>query len=128
MSNFLKLKLKLRNWFLFISFIILLVLKLQSMSHMQDLAFSIQRGSLDWERALRCLRHALRATPSPEWWRRSLLIVPSYRPQAPQSSIPGAVFSPEMVCEAVIDRTVELLKSTNSGSTAKLTTVFHFSA
>ncbi|KAH7670287.1 Mediator complex subunit Med23 protein [Dioscorea alata] len=79
-----------------------------------DLAFSIQRGSLDWERALRCLRHALRATPSPEWWRRSLLIVPSYRPQAPQSSIPGAVFSPEMVCEAVIDRTVELLKSTNS--------------
>jgi len=74
---------------------------------------SIQRGSLDWERALRCLRHALHTTPSPEWWRRVLLVAPCYKP--PQAPFPGAVFSPEMICEAVIDRTMELLKLTNSG-------------
>lgn len=82
---------------------------------MQELAFSIQRGSLDWERALRCLRHALRTSPSPDWWRRVLLVAPCYRPQA-QPPTPGAVFSPEMICEAVIERTIELLKLTNSGT------------
>lgn len=82
--------------------------------HGEDLASSIQRGSLDWERALRCLRHALRTTPSPDWWRRVLLVAPCYRHQTQQASTPGAVFSPEMICEAVIDRTVELLKMANS--------------
>lgn len=74
---------------------------------------SIQRGSLDWERAVRCLRHALHTTPSPEWWRRVLLVAPCYKP--PQVPFPGAVFSPEMICEAAIDRTIELLKMTHSG-------------
>uniref|UniRef100_A0A1D1XDU2 Mediator of RNA polymerase II transcription subunit 23 n=2 Tax=Anthurium amnicola TaxID=1678845 RepID=A0A1D1XDU2_9ARAE len=81
--------------------------------HGEDLANSIQRGTLDWERALRCLRHALRSTPSPDWWRRVLLVAPCYR-HAQQASTPGAVFSSEMVCEAVVDRTMELLKSTSS--------------
>ncbi|KAL0921580.1 hypothetical protein M5K25_008666 [Dendrobium thyrsiflorum] len=81
--------------------------------HGEELAFSIQRGSLDWERALRCLRHALHTTPSPDWWRRVLLVAPCYRQQA-QPPTPGAVFSPEMICEAVIERTIELLKFTNS--------------
>ncbi|XP_074591663.1 mediator of RNA polymerase II transcription subunit 23 isoform X2 [Curcuma longa] len=80
--------------------------------HGEDLAASIPKGSLDWERALRCLRHALRTTPSPDWWRRVLLVAPCYKP--PQTSTPGAVFSPEMICEAVVDRTIELLKITNS--------------
>ncbi|MQL99788.1 hypothetical protein Taro_032512 [Colocasia esculenta] len=82
--------------------------------HGEDLANSIQRGSLDWERALRCLRHALRSTPSPDWWRRVLLVAPCYR-HAQQALTPGAVFSAEMVCEAVVDRTIELLRSTSSG-------------
>ncbi|WOL20126.1 mediator of RNA polymerase II transcription subunit 23 [Canna indica] len=82
--------------------------------HGEDLATSIPKGSLDWERALRCLRHALRTTPSPDWWRRVLLVAPCYKPQALQTSTPGAVFSPEMICEAVVDRTMELLKITNS--------------
>ncbi|KAL6003488.1 Mediator of RNA polymerase II transcription subunit 23 [Asimina triloba] len=81
--------------------------------HGEDLATSIQRGSLDWERAMRCLRHALRTTPSPDWWRRVLLIAPCYRPQSQQLPTPGAVFSSEMICEATIDRTIELLKLTN---------------
>ncbi|EEF26229.1 conserved hypothetical protein [Ricinus communis] len=57
----------------------------------QDLANSIQRGSLDWERALRCIRHALRTTPSPDWWKRVLLVAPSYRSPA-HGPTPGAVF------------------------------------
>lgn len=63
---------------------------------------------------MRCLRHALRTTPSPDWWRRVLLVAPCYKPSQP--STPGAVFSPEMICEAVVDRTIELLKVTNSGN------------
>lgn len=80
----------------------------------QDLANSIPKGGLDWERALRCLRHALRTTPSPDWWRRVLLVAPCYRSHS-QTSTPGAVFSPDMIGEAVADRTIELLKLTNSG-------------
>ncbi|GLT76809.1 hypothetical protein SLA2020_484470 [Shorea laevis] len=80
--------------------------------HGEDLAMSIQRGSLDWERALRCIRHALRSTPSPDWWKRVLLVAPSYR--SPQVPTPGAVFTSEMICDATIDRIVELLKLTNS--------------
>ncbi|XP_015076092.1 mediator of RNA polymerase II transcription subunit 23 [Solanum pennellii] len=81
--------------------------------HGEDLAASIQKGSLDWERALRCLKHALRNTPSPDWWRRVLLVAPCHRVHA-QAPTPGAVFTSEMVCEAVIERIVELLKLTNS--------------
>uniref|UniRef100_A0A2P2KA47 Mediator of RNA polymerase II transcription subunit 23 isoform X1 n=1 Tax=Rhizophora mucronata TaxID=61149 RepID=A0A2P2KA47_RHIMU len=81
--------------------------------HGEDLASSIQRGSLDWERALRCIRHALRTTPSPDWWKRVLLVAPCYRNSA-HAPTPGAVFTSSMICEATIDRIVELLKLTNS--------------
>ncbi|XP_015895410.1 mediator of RNA polymerase II transcription subunit 23 isoform X1 [Ziziphus jujuba] len=81
--------------------------------HGEDLATSIQKGSLDWERALRCIRHALRTTPSPEWWKRVLLVAPCYRSPS-QGPTPGAVFTSEMICEATIDRIIELLKLTNS--------------
>lgn len=69
---------------------------------------------MDWERALRCIRHALRSTPAPDWWRRVLLVAPSNR-QHPQAPTPGAVFTSAMICEANIDRIVELLRLTNSG-------------
>ncbi|KAL9241919.1 hypothetical protein vseg_015975 [Gypsophila vaccaria] len=81
--------------------------------HGEDLASCIQKGSLDWDRALRCIRHALRTTPSPDWWKRVLLVASCYRPQSTVST-PGAVFTCEMICEATIDRIVELLKLTNS--------------
>lgn len=81
--------------------------------HGEELAVCIQRGSLDWERALRCLRHAFRNTPSPDWWRRVLLLAPCHRSHA-QGPTPGAVFTSEMIGEATIDRIVELLKLTNS--------------
>ncbi|WCJ33600.1 Mediator of RNA polymerase II transcription subunit 23 [Euphorbia peplus] len=81
--------------------------------HGEDLASCIQRGSLDWERALRCIRHALRTTPSPDWWKRVLLVAPAYRNPA-HGPTPGAVFISSMICEATIDRIVELLKLTNS--------------
>ncbi|KAJ9135737.1 hypothetical protein P3X46_032888 [Hevea brasiliensis] len=81
--------------------------------HGEDLANSIQRGSLDWERALRCIRHALRSTPSPDWWKRVLLVAPCYRNPS-HAPTPGAVFTSSMICEATIDRIVELLKLTNS--------------
>jgi len=70
---------------------------------------------LDWERAVRCIRHALRTTPSPDWWRRVLVLASPYRPST-QGPTAGAVFSTEMICEATIDRIVELLKLTNSGN------------
>ncbi|KAH7833170.1 hypothetical protein Vadar_003704 [Vaccinium darrowii] len=81
--------------------------------HGEDLAASIQRGSLDWERALRCIRHALRTTPSSDWWKRVLIVAPCYRNHV-QGPTPGAVFTSEMICEATIDRIVELLRLTNS--------------
>ncbi|GAA0141610.1 general transcription factor [Lithospermum erythrorhizon] len=81
--------------------------------HGEDLAASIQKGSLDWERAVRCIRHALRNTPSPDWWRRVLLLAPCHRLHS-QPPTPGAVFTSEMIIEATIDRIVELLRLTNS--------------
>ncbi|KAE8719636.1 Mediator of RNA polymerase II transcription subunit 23 [Hibiscus syriacus] len=54
----------------------------------KDLAASIQRGSLDWERALRCIRHAIRSTP-PDWWTHVLVVAPFYR---------GSVPTPEINC------------------------------
>ncbi|CAF2045979.1 unnamed protein product [Brassica napus] len=80
----------------------------------EDLAMSVPQGSLDWERAVRCIKHAIRTTPSPEWWKRVLVVTPCYRPSAQAGPIPGAVFTSEMICEAIIDRIVELLKLTNS--------------
>ncbi|CAI8589746.1 unnamed protein product [Vicia faba] len=79
----------------------------------EDITTSIQKGSLDWERVVRCIRHALHTTPSPDWWRRVLVLAPCHRPSF-QGSTAGAVFSSEMICEAVIDRIVELSKLTNS--------------
>ncbi|KAH9622720.1 hypothetical protein KSS87_007861 [Heliosperma pusillum] len=87
--------------------------------HGEELASCIQKGSLDWDRALRCIRHALRTTPSPDWWKRVLLVASCYRPQSIVST-PGAVFTCEMICEATIDRIVELLKLTNSGKSLYL--------
>ncbi|KAF5750129.1 hypothetical protein HS088_TW03G00461 [Tripterygium wilfordii] len=81
--------------------------------HGEDLANSIQKGSLDWERALRCIGHAFRTTPSPDWWKRVLLVAPCYKNNT-QGPTPGAVFTSNMICEATIDRIVELLKQTNS--------------
>lgn len=81
--------------------------------HGEDLAACIPKGSLDWERALRCISHALRNTPSPDWWRRVLLLAPCHRLHA-QVPTPGAVFTSEMISMATIDRMVELLKLTNS--------------
>lgn len=43
-----------------------------------------------------------------------LLVAPCYRGPS-QGPTPGAVFTSEMICEATIDRIVELLKLTNSG-------------
>ena len=43
-----------------------------------------------------------------------LLVAPCYRSSA-HAPTPGAVFTSSMICEATIDRIVELLKLTNSG-------------
>ncbi|XP_049935782.1 mediator of RNA polymerase II transcription subunit 23 isoform X2 [Nymphaea colorata] len=87
----------------------------QLQAQFPDLATMIQKESIGWERALRCLRHALHATPSPDWWRRVLVIAPCYRQQAQQQIVvTGVVFSAEMVSEAMIDRIMELSKCTNS--------------
>ncbi|KZV44099.1 mediator of RNA polymerase II transcription subunit 23 [Dorcoceras hygrometricum] len=91
--------------------------------HGEELAASIRRGSLDWDRALRCLRHAFRNTPSPDWWRRVLLLAPCHRNQS-QGPTPGAVFTSEMISEATIDRIVELLKLTNSGKISLVSSMF----
>lgn len=43
-----------------------------------------------------------------------LLLAPCHRGQ--QLPTPGAVFTAEMICEATIDRIMELLKLINSGN------------
>uniref|UniRef100_M4D7A8 Mediator complex subunit 23 n=1 Tax=Brassica campestris TaxID=3711 RepID=M4D7A8_BRACM len=63
----------------------------------EDLAMSIPQGGLDWERAVRCIRHAIRTTPSPDWWKRVLVVSPGYRPSAQAGPIPGAVFTSDMI-------------------------------
>lgn len=63
--------------------------------------------------------HALRTTPSPDWWKRVLLVAPCYRPQT-QLPTPGAVFTSEMIRDATIDRIIELLKLTNAGTCLSL--------
>ncbi|KAI5444469.1 hypothetical protein KIW84_012920 [Lathyrus oleraceus] len=73
--------------------------------HGEDITTSIQKGSLGWERVVCCIRHALCTTPSPDWWRRVLVLAPCYMPSS-QGIIVGAVFSLEMICEAVIDRII----------------------
>lgn len=62
---------------------------------------------------MRCIRHAMRNTPSPDWWRRVLVLAPCYQKQ-PHAPAFGAVFTSEMICEAGLDRVAELLKLTNS--------------
>lgn len=64
---------------------------------------------------MRCVKHAIRTTPSPDWWKRVLLVAPCYRNLAPGPT-PGAVFTSEMISEAAIDRIVELIKLTNAGN------------
>ncbi|XP_057830163.2 mediator of RNA polymerase II transcription subunit 23 isoform X2 [Cryptomeria japonica] len=91
--------------------------------HGEDVALTIQRGSLDWERALRCLRHALHTMPSPDWWKRVLCVAPCYRQHIQQQvSGLGIVFSSEMICEATIDRIMELMQplSTTISSTSNI--------
>lgn len=84
--------------------------------HGEDVAIAIKRGSMDWERALRCLRHALHTMPSPDWWRRVLVIAPCYRQHVQQQlSVHGIVFSSEMICEAAIDRIMELMQPLSTG-------------
>ncbi|XP_017226267.2 mediator of RNA polymerase II transcription subunit 23 isoform X1 [Daucus carota subsp. sativus] len=81
--------------------------------HGEELADIIGKGTLDWDRAMRCIRHAMRNTPSPDWWRRVLVLAPCYQKQ-PHAPAFGAVFTSEMICEAGLDRVAELLKLTNS--------------
>lgn len=93
--------------------------------HGEDVAAAVPRGTVDWERALRCLRHGLRVIPSSDWWRRVL----TFAPRPPQqssvsrqgyfvSSMPNFVFTAEMMCEAVVDRIIELMKPAITGITS----------
>ncbi|KAL2653365.1 hypothetical protein R1flu_021493 [Riccia fluitans] len=93
--------------------------------HGEDIANAIPRGSLEWERALRCLRHALRINPSADWWRKVLLSAPRYRQgtqsQPAQSRVtltstqPASEFSADMICEAAVDRILELMTPISAG-------------
>ncbi|CAM6090169.1 unnamed protein product [Calypogeia fissa] len=89
--------------------------------HGEDIANAVSRGSLDWERAMRCLSHALRCNPSADWWRRVLVFAPRYRKDSQSQTVaprPGPVsmtqpapeFSSDMICEAVVDRIMELMQ------------------
>ncbi|KAL3685167.1 hypothetical protein R1sor_003189 [Riccia sorocarpa] len=93
--------------------------------HGEDVANAIPKGSLEWERALRCLRHALRFNPSADWWRKVLISAPRYRQQTQgqqatsrvllSSTQPAPEFTAEMTCEAVVDRILELMTPISGG-------------
>ncbi|KAH7516298.1 hypothetical protein FEM48_Zijuj10G0120400 [Ziziphus jujuba var. spinosa] len=70
--------------------------------HGEDLATSIQKGSLDWERAIRCIRHALQTTPSPEWWKRVLLVARCHKSPS-QGPAAGLFLTSEMVRQQLIE-------------------------
>eukprot|EP00850_Spirogloea_muscicola_P008367 SM000044S16014 [mRNA] locus=s44:548456:560883:- [translate_table: standard] len=92
--------------------------------HGEGIAEGVPRGSLEWERALRCLHHGLRCNPTADWWRKVLVIAPRYQTDATklqhQQATPKAAgasflaltmpeFSHVMTCEAIVDRIMELL-------------------
>ncbi|KAI5077084.1 hypothetical protein GOP47_0006908 [Adiantum capillus-veneris] len=91
-----------------------------------DIAAAVARSTIEWERALRCLKHSLRAIPSSDWWRRVLISAPRFSQQqtnAPRpgyfvSSMPSFAFTAEMTCEAVVDRILELMQPATSGNTS----------
>eukprot|EP00897_Mesotaenium_endlicherianum_P002683 jgi/Mesen1/2442/ME000158S01646 len=99
------------------------------LSEWQDVVEAVPPGSLEWERALRCLRHALRCSPPADWWRKVLVHAssPSLRQQgamsaaAPRSHM-GSLsalnvpeFSSRMMCRALVGRTLELLRPPTQG-------------
>ncbi|XP_024525879.1 mediator of RNA polymerase II transcription subunit 23 [Selaginella moellendorffii] len=94
----------------------------------EEVAASVQRDSLDYEKALRCLKHGLRTNPSADIWRRVLVCAPRHRQQqqpvpprpGPNTSWtqPGLVFNSEMTCEAVVERIMDLMQPISTGSPA----------
>lgn len=93
----------------------------------EDVAAAVSRGTVEWERALRCLKHGLRAIPSSDWWRRVLITAPRFSVQQQTnsarqgyfvSSMPNFVFTAEMTCEAVVGRILELMQPSATGNTS----------
>lgn len=91
---------------------------------MQDVATAIPKGSVEWEKAMRCLRQALRACVSTDWWKKVLVLAPRFK-KAPQSmgprtgslfvGQPSLEFSADMTCDAVVERIMELMQPLPTG-------------
>ncbi|KAG0577554.1 hypothetical protein KC19_5G164800 [Ceratodon purpureus] len=94
--------------------------------HGEDVATAIPKGSVEWEKAMRCLRQALRACVSTDWWKRVLVLAPRFK-KGPQSTgprtgsmyvgQPSLEFSAEMTCDAVVERVMELMQPLPTGNT-----------
>lgn len=75
---------------------------------------------------MRCLRQALRACVSTDWWKKVLVLAPRFK-KAPQSmgprtgslfvGQPSLEFSADMTCDAVVERIMELMQPLPTGST-----------
>lgn len=73
---------------------------------------------------MRCLRQALRACVSTDWWKRVLVLAPRFK-KGPQSTgprtgsmyvgQPSLEFSAEMTCDAVVERVMELMQPLPTG-------------
>ena len=72
---------------------------------------------------MRCLRQALRASVSTDWWKRVLVFAPRFK-KGPQPTglrtglyvgQPSLEFSAEMTCDAVVERVMELMQPLPTG-------------
>ncbi len=91
---------------------------------MQDVATAIPKGSVEWEKAMRCLRQALRASVTTDWWKRVLVLAPRFKkglqstgPRTGSMYVgqPSLEFSAEMTCDAVVERVMELMQPLPTG-------------
>lgn len=98
---------------------------LMRLCNLQDIATMIPKGSVEWDKAMRCLRQALRSCVSTDWWKRVLVLAPRFK-KGPQSTgartgsiyigQPALEFSAEMTCDAVVERIMELMQPLPTGN------------
>ncbi len=92
---------------------------------LQEVANAVPRGSVEWDKAMRCLRQALRSCVSNDWWKKVLVLAPRLKkigqqPTTPRTAAiylgqPALEFSAEMTSDAAVERVMELMQPLPTG-------------